>query len=111
MAIIAIYNACFFKTQTVVKIKWGEKTALGTWWKRMQEQRDSPENPLVSMLLSGLNLSKCSLDMSDFYKANLIYSIMNLSAFYNANLQLSNLRQVKLRNVFMIYANLKSAKS
>ena len=100
--LLAIHAACFNRTKEIIKGEhWGDPTAFGAFWKRVQGQRSGSENPLVARTLIGLDLGNCILYISDFYGANL--ALVN---FQNASLGRADLGEANLEGANLKGANL-----
>ena len=109
-SLLAIHYACFISHPTKKSvIDWGDSTAFGVWWKRIQGQRKGSGNPLAANLLSGLNLSACHLDMTDFFSGYLMGINLQDSHLYNANLESADLRKANLEGADLRKANLEGA--
>jgi uncharacterized protein YjbI with pentapeptide repeats len=89
-ALLVALNLCATLTQAHSTIKDTTGTLFGAWFKRIQGQRVSPESALAAECLSYLDLSGSSLDIGDFYQANLEHSRLGAShytCFVGANLR------------------------
>jgi len=69
-SLFAALNACARVIGVVSAIEHPSPTAFGAWFKRMQGQRMSGDNPLVARCLSFADLSGAVLVFGDFYQAN-----------------------------------------
>jgi len=113
-ALLAIHYACAEQTKAVITIDWGTDAACGEWIKRLQGQRDGQDNKLVSECLAYLDLSSCTLYISDFLDANLRganlrRAALNVTFLVNANLQETNLAEAGLWRANLERANLEGA--
>jgi uncharacterized protein YjbI with pentapeptide repeats len=120
-ALLAALNACARVTERVSKIEWPGKessevesgevdlTSAGAWIARLQGQRAGAANILAMDCLSFLDLSRCRLDMSDFYQANLERTDLQQCALHFANLEQAELHRANLRGAIVLWANLRRA--
>jgi len=128
-ALLIALNSCARITKQVSPIELIDKTAFGSWFRRIQGQRIGDESALAARCLSFLNLSENILYISDFYgadlsSAKLFHLWANLASFVRANLQEAdlvraslvfadlrgaNLRGANLRGAYLQDANLRGA--
>jgi hypothetical protein len=90
-ALVAALNACARVTEKVSVIEYPNFTAFGTWFKRIQGQRESGKNPLVASCLSFTDFSGVILDMSDLYGANLSHALLRRTAAFYVNFMSTDL--------------------
>lgn len=113
--LMVIHHACAQKTQRVSDIDFGEdRTAFGTWLKRIQQQRSIHNNMQILSCLSHLNLENSNLLISNLLFANLEGCNLKRASLNSSVLELSNLKNVDFReadlfNVRLNNANLKGA--
>lgn len=81
-ALLATLNACALKNKKICAIKHPTVTTFGTWFKRIQEQRNGPTSCLAAACLSWLNLEHCCFDFTDFWSANLSNSTLRKARGY-----------------------------
>ncbi|MDD1762741.1 MAG: pentapeptide repeat-containing protein [Methanothrix sp.] len=91
-ALLVALNSCARLTKQVSPIEVIDKTAFGSWFRRIQGQRAGPESVLAARCLSFLNLSDSILIFSDFSDVNLSHSNLfrlsaGLACFWYANLE------------------------
>jgi uncharacterized protein YjbI with pentapeptide repeats len=89
--LLAIVASIASAINTLTEVKWPDPTSAGSWIRRLAPQRNGPQPPLPLRLLSNMNLSEQSLDLFDFYGANLKNSVLksaalNLAQFGRARL-------------------------
>lgn len=106
---LAIHHACFKKTQTVLSIDWGNKTAFIRWWKRIQSYISGVNNPLLDDLLLGLNIKEYCLNTIDFRNTNLRRMNFEGTHLKSANLESANLEGANLEDACLDSANLERA--
>lgn len=73
-SILVALNACAVATQRVSQLQHPERTAFGTWFRRIQGQRMGGESYPALESLSYLNLGSTTLHMIDLYGADLSFS-------------------------------------
>ncbi|MBI6899558.1 pentapeptide repeat-containing protein [Pseudomonas putida] len=83
-ALLATLNACALKNQKISNITHPTTTTFGTWFKRIQEQRNGPTSCLASKCLSWLNLDHCCFDFADLWNVNLSNSTLRKARGYKA---------------------------
>ena len=108
-ALVAMHFACAQLTKEVLPISWASFRACGAWIKRLQEQRDSPENKLILKCLGYLNLKRCTLLFLDLFRAHLEGANLEEANFYGASLQRANLQRANLQIATLQRANLQGA--
>ncbi|MFK3906904.1 pentapeptide repeat-containing protein [Pseudomonas monteilii] len=81
-ALLAALNACALKNLKISAIKHPTVTSFGTWFKRIQEQRNGPASCLAASCLSWLNLNHCCFDFADLWNANLSNSTLRQARGY-----------------------------
>ena len=91
-ALLVALNSCARLTKQVSPIEVIDKTAFGSWFRRIQGQRAGPEFVLAARCLSFLNLSDSILIFGDFSDVNLSHSNLfrlsaGLACFWYANLE------------------------
>lgn len=92
-ALLASINACARHNKRISDIQHPNQTAFGTWFKRIQEQRNGPQSALVAECLSWLNLSNVCFDFADFWAADISHSTLRKTRGYK--IVLSSARAVK----------------
>ncbi|QXI26137.1 pentapeptide repeat-containing protein [Pseudomonas vanderleydeniana] len=113
--LLATLNACAIAVETVSKIDHPDRTAFGTWLKRIQKQRSGPESGIALNCLSWLDLSGVSLDFADLYGADIAHSILdNIQAFrivlgraraYKTSFKNAHMEESYLNSAFLKHAN------
>ena len=73
-ALLAVMNSCALRNQKVSGIVHPTQTTFGSWFKRIQEQRNGPQSSLAAGCLSWLNLNSTCFDFADLWGANVSYS-------------------------------------
>jgi uncharacterized protein YjbI with pentapeptide repeats len=69
-ALLAVMNSCAQRNQKVSEIFHPTQTSFGSWFKRIQEQRNGPQSSLAAGCLSWLNLNSTCFDFADLWGAN-----------------------------------------
>ena len=113
-ALLVALNSCARLTKQVSKIEVIDKTAFGSWFRRIQGQRAGPESVLSARCLSFMDLSDSIFIFGDFSEVNLSYSnLLRLSAglacFWYANLEGAHLERANLEEANLEGANLVGA--
>ncbi|WP_083236454.1 pentapeptide repeat-containing protein [Pseudomonas sp. S3E12] len=113
-ALFAAMNACALASSQISDIVHTDKTAFGTWLKRIQEQRSGPEHTLVLSCMSWLNLSGLSLDLADFYAADISNSNFEGANGFRivlgrANGTKTNFKGVSFNNAFFCLGDFEGA--
>ena len=113
-ALLVALNSCATITGQVSLVKKVERNAFGEWLRRIQGQRFTPDLALATRCLSFLDLSGNSLEVSNFFAANLSHSHLQhasaaFSCFYQADLIKANLEEALLWYSDFSMANLGGA--
>jgi uncharacterized protein YjbI with pentapeptide repeats len=113
-AFLAVLNACARTNKIISDIDFLDNDSFGNWILTLQKQRTGGENVLALECLSYLNLRYCTLDMKDFYGANLHKTDLSNARLFYANLlgadfQYANLQYAHLEMANLQYANLQYA--
>jgi uncharacterized protein YjbI with pentapeptide repeats len=108
-AFLVVLNASAQTNKITSDIEFLDSDSFGNWILTIQKQRISPKNILALECLSYLNLQDCTLDMKDFYGANLHKADLTNAHLYNAILQYANLEKANLEGARLEKANLEGA--
>ena len=105
-ALLVALNSCACITKQVSPIEHVDKTAFGSWFRRIQGQRVGAESVLSARCLSFFDLSEMYLYNTDFSFADLSYSNLkdvhaSLACFYGSNLESVNLDGANLTSAFL----------
>lgn len=108
-ALFACASACGDVTGKITEVDWPSPIAAGTWIRRLQGQRTSERNAVITESLSRLNLKECNLDIMDLYRANLDGSQLTNAKLNFTCLERASLVGADLRGAVLYSANLRSA--
>lgn len=108
-ALLVVLNACAMKTKKISKLTMPDRTAFGSWFRRIQGQRPGPQSVLAASCLSYLDLSDVCLDIGDFYQANFSFSILRGVAAHYANFAYTNFHGADLTGAALSWAILEGA--
>jgi uncharacterized protein YjbI with pentapeptide repeats len=93
-SLLIALNACAIVVNKSTKIKFESESSFGTYLRRICPQRIGPINPPLYSALSYLDLSGQCLDMSDFYGANIQFTIWKKAKVHFANFDLAKINAV-----------------
>jgi uncharacterized protein YjbI with pentapeptide repeats len=113
-ALLVVLNICARSTQLISNIEVPDPTAFGTWFKRIQGQRQGAQPALAARSLSYLDLNGiivlcADLHGSQLQQSKLCRAIAELAVFAFADLSETNLEGANLFSADFRYANLKGA--
>lgn len=103
-ALLACLYACSERTETVSRIEWPDDESAWAWLHRLHGQATGEERMLALSCLGRLDLSKCTLDSLDLWRANLQHADLR-----GADLNSADLEEAKLQGVNMHGANMHGA--
>jgi len=86
-----------------------DTTAFGAWLRRIQGQRNGPQNVLVFNCLSYIDLRGMNLDIIDLYNANLVGSDLTAVSAHFANLSQANLTGANFQHAMLNWSTLEGA--
>lgn len=123
-ALLAVMNSCAQRNQKISEIVHPTQTTFGTWFKRIQEQRNGPQSSLAAGCLSWMNLNSTCFDFADFWGANVSHSTFiaarghrivlgagnaSYADFSQSNFEGGNFRRTDFRNASFESAYLEEA--
>ena len=113
-ALLVALNSCARLTRQLSPIVDVDRTAFGTWFRRIQGQRVGAESVLAARCLSFSDLSEMYLHNIDLVNADLSNAKLkgvrgSFACFYQSDLRVINLCGATLISAFFEFANLKEA--
>jgi NACHT conflict system protein/pentapeptide repeat protein len=108
-ALLALGNTCARATGEQLVIRWPDRTSAGSWLGKLHPQRPGPTNGVAYSCLSHLALTKCVLDLKDFWNADLSNTNFDGSTLEYAVLMRATLKNTSFRHAQLNGANFRSA--